>query len=75
MEFSVEFKKLREAVGTQQEVADILGLHVTTISQFERQLSVPPEHRQRRYLQILSDRLIDFAQAEIMRRRKLEGII
>lgn len=75
MTFKEELKKLREALGDQSSVAPMLGINITTLSHYETGKREPKVHRQREILKILGDLVIDLAQEEIMRRRKLEGII
>ncbi len=75
MDFCENFKKLRTRIGTQEYAADLLKISMCSVSQFERGYRTPPPHKQRLFLKILGDKVLDIAQSEIMRKRQLEGII
>ena len=75
MSFTEEFKKLRDAIGTQKEVSELLGVHVNTVSGFEIGKRIPGSSKQRAHLEVMSEALLEISQAELMRKRRLNGII
>ena len=75
MSFTTEFKKLREAIGTQKEVSELLDIHSNSVSEFEIGKRIPIASKQRAYLQIMSDKVIEIAQSEVMRKRSIQGIV
>ena len=75
MSFIEEFRKMRVRIGTQEDVSDLLKISVSSVSQIEREFRVPPEHKQREFLNVLGEKVLELSQAELMRKRRLNGII
>ena len=75
MKFSEELKKIREYVGDQIDVAPMIGINITTLSLYETGKRIPKVHRQREILEILGDKVLELSQSELMRKRRLNGII
>ena len=75
MGFAEEFRKMRARIGTQEDVADLLKISVSSVSQIEREFRTPPEYRQRELLDELGKKVLALSQAELMRKRRLNGII
>ena len=75
MRFCYEFKRMRVMIGTQKHVAGLLEISESSVSQFERAFRVPPVHKQREFIDSLSSKVLALSQAELMRKRRINGII
>ena len=73
--FTEQIREMREYIGTQSDVAGLIGVHPNYYARVERGECTLSEFRRNHWLLVMGDKVIEVAQSKIEQERKLRGII